>query len=90
MPDRCDNQQCRFHTEPLKWNGKLLRPILDHKDGNRFDNSPGNLQFLCPNCDSQQPTRGGGNRGRVRDVTPDGYTLMNRDGTRIVAATGRA
>jgi hypothetical protein len=74
----------------LEWNGKLLKLILDHSEGNRYDNSPRSLRYLCPNCDSQLLTRGGGNRDRVVDLTADGYTLMNRDGSRIVAATGRA
>jgi hypothetical protein len=67
-----------------------LKLILDHSEGNRYDNSPRSLRYLCPNCDSQLPTRGGGNKGRVVDRTSDGYTLRNRDGSRIVAATARA
>jgi hypothetical protein len=90
VPDRCDNPACQFHCGPLVWNGKPLKLILDHSKGNRYDNSPLSLQYLCPNCDSQLLTRGGGNRGRVVDLTADGYTLMNRDGSRIVAATGRS
>jgi hypothetical protein len=90
IPDRCDNPGCQFHQGPLVWNGKPLKLILDHVEGNRYDNSPRGLRYLCPNCDSQLPTRGGGNKGRVVDLTSDGYTLVNRDGSRIVAATGRA
>lgn len=90
IPDRCDNPDCQFHRGELEWNGKLLKLILDHSEGNRYDNSPRSLRYLCPNCDSQLLTRGGGNRDRVVDLTADGYTLMNRDGSRIVAATGRA
>jgi hypothetical protein len=90
IPDRCDNPDCQFHRGVLEWNGKPLKLILDHSEGNRYDNSPLSLRYLCPNCDSQLLTRGGGNRGRVVDLTADGYTLMNPDGLRIVAATGRA
>ena len=90
IPLRCDNSDCQFHRGALEWNGKQLKLILDHSEGNRYDNSPQSLRYLCPNCDSQLLTRGGGNRGRVVDVTADGYTLMNRDVSRIVAATGRA
>jgi hypothetical protein len=90
IPDRCDNPDCQFHRGALEWNGKRLKLILDHSEGNRYDNSPQSLRYLCPNCDSQLLTRGGGNRGRVVDLTADGYTLMNRDGSKIVAATGRA
>jgi hypothetical protein len=47
------------------WNGKAFKPILDHVDGNNSDNRPHMLRLLCPNCDSQQPTRGGANKGRI-------------------------
>jgi hypothetical protein len=87
IPERCDNENCRFYSEPLLWNGKRLIPILDHLDGNRRDHSRANLQFLCPNCASQVDTHGGRNRGRVVDESEYGYTLNNPDGTKIVAAT---
>ena len=90
IPERCDNPDCQFHRGPLVWNRKPLKLILDHSEGNRYDNSPLGLRYLCPNCDSQLPTRGGGNKGRVLDLTSDGYTLVNRDGSRVIAATGRA
>ena len=90
LPNRCDNTACRFFHAELEWNGKPLPVILDHVDGNRFDNSPTNLRYLCPNCDAQLETRGGGNRGRVLSVCDDGCILVNKDGTRIAAATSRA
>jgi hypothetical protein len=90
IPVRCDNSLCNFHSAPLVWNGKLLKLILDHSDGNRFNNVPNNLQYLCPNCDSQLLTSGGANRGRVESVSNDGYILKNRDGSKIAASTARA
>ncbi len=90
IPLRCDNPSCQFHSAPLVWNGLALPLILDHREGNRYDNSPGNLRLLCPNCDSQLTTRGGANRGRVAEVVQGGYTLRNRDGTSIIARTGVA
>jgi hypothetical protein len=88
LPDRCDNEACIFFTHGLIWNGKPLRLVLDHREGNRYDNSPHSLRLLCPNCDSQLPTRGGANRGRVQQPTDEGYVLVSRkDGSRIVAAT---
>jgi hypothetical protein len=82
LPDRCDNPNCVFSQRPLVWNGKTLPLILDHKSGNRKDNTPDNLRYLCPNCESQQTTRGGANKGRLEKESTDGYTMRNRDGTR--------
>jgi hypothetical protein len=56
--------------------------ILDHANGNRLDNRPNNLRYLCPNCDSQLSTRGGLNRGRVFEAREGTYVLMDRDGTK--------
>jgi hypothetical protein len=81
LPLRCDNPECQFHTQPLIWNGKPLKLILDHIDGNRRDNRPEMLRYLCANCDSQLNTRGGGNRGRV-EAQPDGFVIKRPDGRR--------
>jgi hypothetical protein len=84
LPVRCDNPECSYHTAPLNWNGEALPVILDHKNGNRLDNLPDNLRYLCANCDSQQPTRGGKNRGRVVDLSDNSYALLEKGGTRSV------
>jgi 5-methylcytosine-specific restriction endonuclease McrA len=43
--------------------------MLDHISGNPRDNSPENLRFLCPNCDSQNhETKGGANAGRIKTI----------------------
>jgi hypothetical protein len=49
--------------EPL-WQGKLLVMVLDHINGDPFDYRIENLRLLCPNCNSQQPTFAGKNKGR--------------------------
>jgi hypothetical protein len=82
LPRRCDNPKCQFHADELVWNGESLDPILDHINGNRFDNRPENLRYLCPNCDSQLPTRGGANKGHVTDLGSGKFTLVAKDGTR--------
>jgi hypothetical protein len=82
LPLCCDNPSCAFHMQPLMWDGKPLPLILDHINGNNRDNSPKNLRYLCPNCESQLLTRGGANRGRVEDAVEGKYTLVTRDGRR--------
>jgi len=83
LPMRCDDEKCFFYSQPLEWNGRPLKPILDHKNGNNSDNRPKNLRLLCPNCDSQQQeTRGGANKGRVKK-SEGGFALMSKqDGKR--------
>ena len=93
LPDRCDNPECRFHNEPLIWNGEPFKPILDHVNGNNLDNQAKNLRYLCPNCDSQLDTRGGANKGRVKNVTQGGYQLHDkktgRTDTNVFAKTAK-
>jgi hypothetical protein len=89
-PLRCENDSCRFYEANLIWNGKPLPLVLDHVNGVSRDNRPQNLRFLCPNCDSQLPTRGGRNKGRVR-VSAGGYAIKTTDGRRdytLVAERG--
>ena len=69
-------------TQPLRWMGLVLPLILDHVNGNNRDNTPSNLRYLCPNCDSQLATRGGANRGRVLEAVEGKYVLLSRDGKR--------
>lgn len=81
IPVRCDNPDCRFHLEPLVWNGQSIKPILDHRSGNASDNRPENLRFLCPNCDSQNhQTRGGANVGRITKLADGSYFAKDKDG----------
>jgi hypothetical protein len=48
-------------------------------NGNNSDNRPDNLRLLCPICDSQLPTRGGGNKGRIKK-SEGGFAIVSRDG----------
>jgi hypothetical protein len=81
LPMRCDLSSCVFNVEPLLWQGKTLPVILDHTNGNRLDNSPKNLRYLCPNCDAQLATRGGKNRGRVIEASEGTYVLAGANGS---------
>lgn len=84
LPVWCDNETCSMHVPDPNWNGRLIRMILDHIDGNRKNNRTGNLWFLCHNCNSQTPTYGGKNKGRIRNETRDSYHVLDRDGQREV------
>ncbi len=81
IPFRCDVPNCEFHSGELEWNGAQLHLVLDHANGVSGDNSPANLRFLCPNCNSQQATHGGSNKGRVIQDT-GGYAKVASDGKR--------
>ena len=64
----CDEPGCMFNGPDvaLNWNNKPFKLILDHKNGDSRDDSEDNLQLLCPMCNSQRYTHGGGNKGRVQ------------------------
>lgn len=80
IPERCDNNQCYFYLNPLIWNGQKLKLILDHRNGVNSDDRPKNLQFLCPNCDSQNNiTRGGANKGRIIKFK-GGFAIKDKNG----------
>jgi len=79
IPIRCDEPSCIYYKKPLVWNCKELKLILDHKNGVNGDNRPDNLQLLCPNCNSQQPTQGGKNIGKV-EQSSGGFAKIRDDG----------
>ena len=79
IPLRCDEPSCVFHTKPLLWNDKEIKLILDHINGVSGDNRPKNLRLLCPNCNSQQPTHGGGNIGKV-EQSEGGFAIKRENG----------
>jgi hypothetical protein len=47
-----------------EWQRMPLVLILDHINGDRWDNRIENLRLLCPNCNSQLSTFAGKNKGR--------------------------
>jgi hypothetical protein len=60
-PQRCE--KCNWAQ---KATGGYLPLELDHINGDRHDNRIENLQILCPNCHSLQPTHRGRKKNRPR------------------------
>lgn len=56
IKDKVIDYICQICKLKPFWNNKDLVLILDHINGNNSDNRLQNLRFLCPNCNSQQPT----------------------------------
>jgi hypothetical protein len=56
--------QCYICGSLPVWQGQPLVLILDHINGDRADHRLENLRLLCPNCNSQQRTFAGRNKGR--------------------------
>ncbi len=50
------------HCGISSWRGKSLSLSLHHRNGDGLDNRLENLELLCPNCHSQTPNFGVGNR----------------------------
>ena len=60
--DGCSCKICKMD----KWNDLDIPLVLDHIDGNPYNNFPDNLRLICPNCDAQTSTYKGKNKGNGR------------------------
>jgi 5-methylcytosine-specific restriction endonuclease McrA len=63
------------------WAGKPLMLQVDHKNRDRLDDQPENLQFLCPNCHSQQ--EGWCNSKGYSEITSDAKGARERRKIRL-------
>jgi 5-methylcytosine-specific restriction endonuclease McrA len=59
---KCEIPECGIG----EWLGKPITLQVDHIDGNPADDRPQNVRLICPNCHSQPPFLGNGNKGRGR------------------------
>jgi hypothetical protein len=77
--ERCFFADCPTVATLQTWRGAPLTMILDHINGVNSDNRPENLRWVCPNCNSQLPTYGGRNIGRVADRSEGGFAVQEKD-----------
>lgn len=54
---------CEMCGQDETWNNEKISLILDHINGDHFDNRIENLRILCPNCNATLPTHCKGKRG---------------------------
>lgn len=55
---------CEECGQDENWRGKKFSMILDHKDGDRYNNLLENLRIVCPNCNATLDTHCGKNRNK--------------------------
>lgn len=60
-----DGHKCQI-CKNTEWNGKEIPLVLDHVNGDSYNNFPENLRMICPNCDAQTDFYKGKNKGRGR------------------------
>jgi Zn finger protein HypA/HybF involved in hydrogenase expression len=83
LPYRCAD----CGSDPT-WNGKPIVLVLDHINGVPNDHRLDNLQFLCPNCNSQTSTFAGKNYPQVKKPEPKIYCTECGELTKGWTVTG--
>ena len=69
---------CEICTQGENWFGKKLVMILDHENGDHFDNRLENLRILCPNCNSTLETNCSKNR-KITNKKIDNIIIENKN-----------
>jgi len=69
-----------------EWRGKPIPLELEHRDGNRTNNSRENLVMLCPNCHGLTDTWRGRNKASVRRITDEIMTEALKKNNSIYSA----
>lgn len=60
------NRFCEKCGQGEMWHGEKISLILDHINGNHYDNRLNNLQILCPNCNATLDTHCKKNQGKYK------------------------
>lgn len=68
------NGKCQ-DCELSEWKGRPMPLVLDHIDGNSYNNTLINLRVICNNCDALSPTFKGRNKGNGRFKRAERYKL---------------
>lgn len=67
-----DGHRCKI-CDLTEWCGQKIPLILDHINGDPYDNRVQNLRLICSNCDSLLPTYKAKNKGNGRHARRERY-----------------
>ncbi len=72
-------KHCEICNQGEEWRGLKMYLILDHINGDHYDNRLENLRILCPNCNACLPTHCGRHRRKPKQLKGRPHTnLKNR------------
>lgn len=83
---------CSICGQKPEWNGQPLTLILDHINGDHFDNRIDNLRWVCPNCNQQLDTTGSKNRTKrekIQNHCIDCGKVISKNSTRCHQCAGK-